>query len=767
MVQPTEVSMPDWILRALGADVEEVDAVSGWSLRWQPETWGVFAAVLVGILAILSWWLYRKSPQEVKGGRRFTLTVLRVAFFALLAALLLQPVLLLTLEREVRRTLPVLVDGTGSMAIEAGGTNRIGEVGARLEDEGGRAVLTSLQEDLDVPFFSFSEAGLAPVEGAGAIVPGGDRTSLGDTIVSTLERFRGSSLAGIVLVTDGGQNDGVPIEEARALLQKEGVALYAIGVGDPEARDVAVEDVEVREVLLADDAAPVSVQLRSQGMKGRSGRLVFTLGGVEVAEEEVTFDDDGPLEVSTLFIPKRPGEYPLEVRFEADGEAGEALARNNTARASLRVVDRRLRVLLVDQAPRWEYKYLEAMLLRERRVDLSCFLFEADREIASTPGSPYIDRFPLRPEELFEYDLVILGDVDPRFLSESHQLLLGDYVAQAGGALVVVAGKRFLPDAYARTELERLLPVELAGTSLGSSAAVASRPIRLSLTELGRASVMLQLGDDPEASAALWSRLPPIYWTSRVSRAKPASDVLLVRPDAGGERPMPVVVHHRYGSGEVLYIGTDNFWRWRRNVGDRYHSTLWGQIIQRMAGSRLLTESPRVTLRSSSRTYSRGDRVRVYARLFARNWERREDPVIPAVLVNAQDPDRRHEVSLRAVPGAPGMYRAEFSAGDPGNYRLALGGDEISTLDFTVRDDNRELARASMNAGLLRDLATQTGGVFLTLDTLDQLPAAITERSARLTSLAEVELWSSPLVFALLVLLITIEWIVRKYSELK
>ncbi len=48
-----------------------------------------------------------------------------------------------------------------------------------------------------------------------------------------------------------------------------------------------------------------------------------------------------------------------------------------------------------------------------------------------------------------------------------------------------------------------------------------------------------------------------------------------------------------------------------------------------------------------------------------------------------------------------------------------------------------------------------------------QLPAALTERSARLTSLKEVELWCSPLFFGLIVLVLTAEWIVRKFSELK
>ncbi len=763
------MKMTDWILRALGADVRDVDAIVDWSLRWQTEQWGVLAAVLLAVLAILAWWVYRKSPQDVKPRRRGLLTILRIAFLALLVSILLQPVLLLTLEREVPRTLPVLIDATGSMAItDAGGASRMETVRESFSTPEGRATFASLESELVVSRFSFSAGDLEKLEGEPLVVdPGGETTALGDTLVKALERYRGSSLAGFVVVSDGGQNSGVPLAEVGERLKRAGVPVFAIGVGDVDARDVAIESMEVREVLLADDAAPVTVRLRSQGMKGGNGRVIFSLGGVQVAEEEVSFDEDGPREVSTLFIPKRAGEYALEVRFEAEGGA-EALSENNVGRAALRVVDRRLRVLLVDQAPRWEYRYLEAMLLRERRVDLSCFLFEADREIARVPGSPYLEQFPLRAEDLFEFDLVILGDVDPRLLTEAHQELLRDYISQAGGAMVVVAGKRFVPASYRRTELERLLPVELAGTSITAASAMATRPIRLALTAAGRESVMLRLGDDVEASEALWRRLPPIYWTARVKRAKPAAEVLLSRPDPTGEsETSPVVVLHRYGAGEVLFVGTDNFWRWRRNVGDRYHATLWGQIIQRMAGKRLLTDVPRLTLQSNQRRYRRGDRVKVYARLFARNWEPREDEVVPGVLVSSDDPDRRREVSLRAVPGQPGMYRTEFSAGDPGNYRLALAGDEIATLDFTVRDDNREFARAAMNADLLRELAHQTGGAFITIDELDQLPAAITRRTARLISLKEVDLWSSPLIFALLILLITIEWIGRKFSELK
>ena len=122
---------------------------------------------------------------------------------------------------------------------------------------------------------------------------------------------------------------------------------------------------------------------------------------------------------------------------------------------------------------------------------------------------------------------------------------------------------------------------------------------------------------------------------------------------------------------------------------------------------------------------------------------------------------------MRAVPGQEGIYRSEFVAGNPGNYRLALAGDQIASLDFAVRDENLELSRTALNERLLRDLAEQTGGAYFPLGQLDQVASVLNERSVKLTSLREADLWSSPLFLALILLLITTEWIVRKISELK
>src|SRR4030095_16782931 len=144
-------------------------------------------------------------------------------------------------------------------------------------------------------------------------------------------------------------------------------------------------------------------------------------------------------------------------------------------------------------------------------------------------GSPYISQFPARKDDLFNYDLVIFGDVDPKVISSAHLENLNEFVSKFGGAVVMVAGKRFSPAAYRRSVMEKMLPVEFDTPTVESSMEpMAEKPIRLELTPAGRASPMLRLSDRDDENVALWKQLPPLYWVAKVARSKPAAEVLLV-----------------------------------------------------------------------------------------------------------------------------------------------------------------------------------------------------------------------------------------------
>jgi hypothetical protein len=599
----------------------------------------------------------------------------------------------------------------------------------------------------------------------------GTLTALGDGMREVVQRKRGQPLAGIFLVTDGANNTGLSPLEAAAQAKQEGVPLYIYGVGITSPRDIIVATITAPDVSFVKDEVRVNVRVRSQGLAGESAKLVLKVGTEKVAEEEVRFAGDVDQVIPLTFTPERTGEFELEASIEP--RADETVKDNNSKTQRLRVIDKKIKVLLVEQAPRWEYRYLQAMLMRDRRIEVKVVLFEGDPSIARGEGTPYLETFPARKDDLYKYDLIMFGDVDPKSLSTANMEALSDFVSKFGGALVMVAGKNFSPNGYRRTPIEKMLPVEFEAQAANTTGtdAVADKPIKLALTAAGKASTMLRLTEKDAENLAFWKDLPPIFWDARVTRAKPGAEVLLVDPDPLKETrfgKMPVVALQQYGLGQVLFVGTDNTWRWRKNTGDSYHTTFWGQISQRMAVQRLLGASKRTQLSSEKQNYSTGDRVNIYARLYSVGFDPVTEPLVKGYYgLRTGGIGDQSELQLRPVPDQPGMYRGEFVAPAPGLYQFHVDQDPEMRLDFNVTEPRYELGETAMNETLLREMAAASGGAFFREEDLIKLPDTIMKKTDRVRSPLEVELWSSPLYFLLLIGIVTAEWILRKMSHLK
>jgi hypothetical protein len=818
--------MTDLLLKLLGARVEHAVDIARASLAFRG---GVSVGWVIFLLLVLGgaiYWMYRFTPVPISPARKYTLAALRILFIGLILALFLRPVLALTVEGSIRRLLVVLVDNSASMqikdprfdvieqkraAIARGSLDSKKGLGqsldrnaardleqiARLEvakgalKNQGLNLLPRLDRDFDLAAFTFGQNLLEISSRRKSIATNGvderektsvrdfpwvdqlsaqsPATAVGDALREIVNRKRGQPLAGVLLVTDGANNQGAQPLEAAALLRQEGVPVYAYGVGITSPRDIIVANLFAPDVTFVKDEVTVTARVRSQGLKGQTADLVLKLGTQTVATKPLTFESDGEHVVPLRFTPQTAGDFDLEASIEP--RTDEAVKDNNSRSQRLRIVDARIKVLMVEQSPRWEFRYLQAMLLRDRRVELNCFLIEGDPGITRGDDSPYIAQFPARKEELFKYDLVVFGDIDPRHMGATQLENLNELVSRFGGGLVVIAGKRFTPQAYRRTVLENLLPVEFEGSSIENSAEpVADKPIRLDLTSAGRANPMLRLSDSEEENVALWKQLPPIYWVARVSRPKPAAEVLLVDPDPARESrfgKMPVVAVQQYGLGQVMYVGTDNTWRWRRNVGDLYYTTLWGQIAQRVSLQRLLGGSKRTQLTTDRQNYMTADRVSVYARLYSAGFEPVQEPSVKGFYALKTGQGDRTEVTLRAVPEQPGLYRGEFIAQTPGPHQFLVEADLDTVLEFNVSEPKFEFGETAMNEAMLRELAATTGGAFFREEDLHKLPDTIRAKTERVQSPLEVELWSSPLYFLLLLGVVTAEWVLRKWSYLK
>ncbi len=792
------------------------------SLGYEGLSWG-WAFFAFVVLVALSAWSYQRFAPAVSRFSRIGLTILRSILLGLLLLLLVRPILLITLEESIRRPLLVLVDSTESMGLvdrrsnpddlareaiargfidPAGGLKQTipAEHQDALKDISRHVLLETvaanpqlnlwprLQAEANLVFFGFGQkvvplGELAPRPGSSlttdesadffhALRYEDDLTAVGDGLRDLLDQQRGQPISGILLITDGASNSGSPPVEAAAIAKQDGVPLFIYGVGVTSPKDIMVAGIDAPQVSNVKEKLSVTVRIRAQSMLGRKATVQLKANGKVVDEQPIEFRADGDQEVTLGYTPDDVGVADLEAFVPPLPE--EAVKDNNSAKTQVRIVDDKLKVLLIDEAPNWDFNYLVAMLERDRRIKLKCVLLKGDANLVSEPNSPFLDRIPDDKETLYANDLIILGDVDPNDLGDTRMKLISDWVNQMGGGLLFHAGPDFDPSAYHGTPLEPILPVE---TNTKASDRYEA-PVQLKLTPAGETSPLLQLSQDPQQNLALWGGFPGVYWTAWVDQARPGAQVLLVDPTpsrAQQEGPMPVIAVQSYGLGEALYLGSNETYRWRSKVGEKYYTQIWSQIIQALTAQHTLGASALTQLSTDRPSYITGGKIKISGRVFQTGFTPLTDAEVPGTLVFTSEAKpgqpapavQNKELRLEAIPDRPGQYTAEMTAQAAGTYSYSTARDPAVVVKFSVAHPQVELADIAMNEKSLRAMAAASGGHFLREEDLNGLPELVKSSSAHTISFKKIPLAFAPIFLILMVLAGCTEWLWRRKLELK
>lgn len=780
----------------------------------------VAALVLAG-----GWALYLYFHENAKLGlvRPVVLGLLRTSIVALLLALLLRPVLLAEFAGERPRPAVLLFDASQSMsqrdrrvtdadkqrvAIARGvapssdidDASRIDLVRAALGNEK-LGLLTRLKQRGHLQAFTFDRRlnSLAEKDDlAGSLKAEGAQTALADALHELLTRSSSLPPSAVIVVTDGRDNASArTLDEAARACRDKGVPLHVWGVGSTEAGVLRLKEVKAPPAIfidakpdVQDDLVEIPIRYRARGFK--QGTLVLTAKlGDQLVTERIPIREGDNLAHTLKIRPAKgkEGERPLTVRIQLDGTPDVA----DESSKILQVRSSRVKVLYVENAPRREYRFIQPVLDRDRRVLSRVWLVEGDPALAQTPPDPesgamFLDRFPenfpdpdRRDPDRRPYDLLILGDVPYKALGSDAARSVRQFVKEGGG-LVVLAGPAHAPSEFVSTPLADVLPVELTRQEFTVEDMSRAAPFRPKLTYEGEQSAMLSLDDKQEESLKLWKddlwkNSPGFWWHYPVADLRPGASALVVHPDkkAGVKpdlKPMPVVASHYYGKGEVLFLGSDETWRWRDGTADKLTARLWGQVVARMGLPHLLGNARRTQLDLERGGAVYGQPGSVKARILDTKYEPVTVQTIKATLVNLDardDESRSRDVLLRRVAGQPGEYRGALPNDAPGRHELrlpAVGSVEAATLPYSVDLPPRhELEEAGLAEEALRSLASASGGAFYREEDLQRLPDAIEAKSLAFTQRQEVLLWN-PLALVAFVLLISIEWVLRKFSNL-
>jgi len=797
-------------------------------------------ALAIALCVLAAWWCYRRLDGPRWG--RATLATLRALLLALLVLLVTGPKLVRPNETIEKDWLVVLLDRSASMNI-ADATTPDGQKESRDQQlrqalVKNKAALEAASKDRSVLVMGFDAGAFEIKPGATGVVdavalgnPVGGRSDLSGALEQALAKIASRPLSGVLVLSDGrvsgGRTQGAASTGAsRSLLRKlaaEKTPIITVALGSPDpVGDVSVRSVQGPGVAFANDVVPIEAAVEFVGAGGAAGRakvqLVDTATGRVLDEQAIEWEAqpipapgtaraERPVKRATLTsTPTDQGSAKWAVRVVPDGP--DLLAGNNESPVSVDVVDRPLRVVYFDGYPRWEYRYLQAILTREKSIASSAQLLSGGRRFIQE-GNTLLPALPTSPAEWAAIDVIILGDVRPEVFSGEQLRQLRERVAVGGAGLLFIGGESAMPSAWRSTPIGDLLPISTSGDySPGDNQRTYGRDLTMRPTPLADRLGVLRLLRTPELNSwwppsvsdpeSGWSRL---RWAQRIdpSSLKPAAEALAfgspVGDAAAGDEGV-LVATMRFGAGRIVYVATDEIWRWRYGRGEDLPERFYLQLVRLLgrdsvarAGRRaLLTASPirgevgrpiRLNLELIDQTLADAAAATVNVRV-ERVGEVGAKPNDPSTLPTDRDADSA-AVTLRSA-GQPKRTGVEsrptlagtFIAARAGLYRasvadplLAGSTDAAVTTEFEVTLPDDELRQPETDHPLLANLSKETGGAAMSLSDWSALPGLLPKREVHIALAPDEEsLWDKPIMLILVLLLATAEWIGRRLLRL-
>ncbi len=833
MIPVKPQNWPDWLVQLLGLDPERIpaDSEAFISLERFPEG-GLGLLTLVGLglgaLWILS--IYRREGTVARH-KKLLLSSLRLMTFALVALVLFYPALELSVKRDQRATTIVLIDSSLSFGIKDS-FKGLTEIQSKLSQETGIELnkipehsrsqivealmkrsntefLAQLEEKNQLEIFSFNshiepmawtpkktpeekvdtesnssspeteteKKKVRPVYQT--VTPVGTSTDLGNALRQAVEAQQNRPIAAIVLITDGRSTSGEDPLTVAEYLAGLGIPVHTVGIGDPSPiKNLRVQGLFAPERVFNGDPIAIDVRIDHQGFQNEAVEVILkavpTDGDPETAtvldRSEVTLGESREATVRFETKLKKTDSYRLIAQIQVRED--EAFSDDNESFKFIDVVDQATKALIIAGGPTNEYRILKNLLRRDKRVDLSAWLLSADPD-APQVANTVLKKLPHTPKEFFEFDVILLIDVNPDHLPQEFPKNLETFVSKHRGGLVYIAGEKNTAPWMSSPLYEafhNLLPVEADKNQ--ADAEYASGEFYTQIwpwvpTSQAVSHPATRLSTRLERNLELWSELPGFYWSFPALKAKPAATTLIRHADPNlrnGDDFRPVLVYQYYGGGRTVYLGSDETWRWR-SIREEIYDQFWLQMLRALTEGRLHGDRKKLIL-TDKEQYSLGDLVRLSALVQDEEYQPSTADEVEISIIHPNEDTET--VILSKDESQSGWFQGSFRPRQLGAYQFEMPESPKKVVEVQTPDIEFEDTR--LESSVLIELAQKTqGSVVLptSIGEFKKLPDLIPDKRRQIVITDDPQpLWDNSLVLGLLVLLLTLEWVGRKWCRL-
>ena len=773
---------------------------------------GIAMGILI-LALVAGWvgWRYFLQLQNRRGESIWGLLIWRVLAWTLLVFLLLNPALVGEKFDPGQNFVLLLFDDSRSMRIPMKPGESRGEHLRQAYRAASAEFEAVLGQRYSLARYAFGER-TQRIERIGELTFSQRETRMEEAVANALEDFEGISVAGVIVFSDGISQPVAASTESR---HYGGVPVMTVGIGDVgDWRDLALGDLRVSRSF--GDGRPVRIQvnLSAAGLSGRSGVVELLQEDRLLTQQEVRFTQNQEVQNIRLeAVPDEKGWLVFKVRARLKSQSSDTVGvsksnedwvlENNQMRFLVDNRDRKYRLFYFSGRPNWENKFIQRALTSDPQFDLISvlrisaaerkFVYRGKRSSMVNPlfegfdalqDQPRYDEavflrfggdaelagrgYPEDSEEMFTYDLMVLGDIEAGFFSQSQLALTRDFVRKRGGNLLMLGGPySFSEGGWRGTVLESIWPVMLEQPA-GPEQRIddLTRKFRMRPTLEGNLSGVLSLNGDSRKDEALWGELPELSGLHGFSISRVGATVYArSEGDGPGTQDLPIFASQRYGLGKTAIMATVATWPWEMKTkpDDLRHGRIWRQMVRHLVAD---TPKPLQVL-FDEQSAVEGNPLPL--RMVVRD-DHFEPKTGARVSLELLDPKgETHALAVEESLEEAGRYTAAWTPREPGLHRLTMTaldaqGKALGEVEeaFWAPVDDREYRQAASQPEALRQLAQANQGEYFNLADLAKIPDRMPWTQNHIADTVRLPFWHFPGFFLVLALVWCLEWYLRR-----
>lgn len=687
-----------------------VDIITQYSLWFAP------CCILGGLLFALILYYGSQRNKELSKKVKYVLFALRTLLVACLLFFLLDPFIKRMVNEKEKPIIVVAQDNSSSLLNNKDSVFMKGEYLSSL-----KGLVDKLSDKYDVKFYRFA-----------------DRTELNDTInfkgketdYSSLfneieNNYSNRNVGAIVFASDGLYNKGTnPVYSS----DKMKIPVYTVALGDTAIiKDISIKKIGHNQVAYLGNKFPIEITIDARKFSGKETALTITKVGKKLAEQKIKINADAYTQTYSFMLDAdKPGVQKFVVNVAALTE--EQNKENNYQTFVIEVIDTREKIAIITSAPHPDVAAIKESIESNQNYEVETFLL-ADFNVSVKP-----------------YSLVILNQV--QLSSGQGTKIMNDLTANNTSW--------FLVSAYGS---DKIPGVNVQAMSLKYNDAEAIEAKGFSLFTVS------------EELKKYFKEFPAVNSVMGNYTIANSVNVLLNQRIGILETENPLLLFNINGEQKSGVFLGDGLWKWKlRDYADHQNHNLFNELTGKIVQYLSVKADKSFFRVKSKKIVNENEEIEIEAEVYNNAYELITEPEVTFVLTDGNDKKfdytfsktgLGYRLNLGVLPAGEYSYKATTNNGTKAFEQRGF---------ITVKEITAEKMQLVADHQLLSRLANQTKGKFFYPNQLNQLTESLlsndTIKTITYMHKDVKELIDMKAIFFLLLILLSLEWFIRKYNGL-